>query len=431
LASVLVRNIIRTFVCFSLDYELTFVYCEPMDRLTQAQQGAQDLAAALQASLVGIPESTFQLLLGRLSDVRFSVSDVGNCSIEQANVGLAATETAIRSLQALAVGFVNRMAGGRDTIESITRSTGVSAGTARDLAAVASVVELNHEAGSLLQSGELSVDHLRTLAKLDAAAITDLLPHGLVQSADQFRRTVTQHRINNDATSLSEEQQSSRSIKFFRKRNGCVGASIVLPPIEGSEFANTINELCDQAWTAAHPQRATTRGGHTAEPRERRLADALIHWMRSKTLKLGKPAIIVTIDAETLEAELNPNQPIPLNDAVKILARADVYAAIRDGTQFENLQFGRNKRVATAIQRLALLVSQPTCVYPGCAVAGTRSDVHHIIEWEHGGSTDMANLCHVCTAHHQHLHLNGERLVHRQGRWKVHRKDSRADTAAA
>jgi hypothetical protein len=270
-----------------------------------------------------------------------------------------------------------------------------------------------------LEHGEVSVDHLRSLAKLTPATVAELLPHATALSADEFRRTVTHHKVKAASSSVSEEQHASRSVRFFRKRNGCVGETIVLPPIEGTEFANTVQELCDQAWMAAHPERAKTLGGHHGEAREQRLADALVTWMRTKTLKLGKPAVIITIDADTLDAELQPHQPIPLDDALKAMARADVFAAIRDGTKFRNLRFGRNKRVATALQRLALLVDQPTCVYPGCSNPGTQSDAHHIIEWDDGGLTDIDNLCYLCEGHHRHLHLNHQRIIPSGGGWEI------------
>ncbi len=391
-----------------------------MDPLVIAQQGAQDLAAALQRSRVGTNENVFTALLGRLAEIQFSGQDADHCSPEQARIGLTETEAAIRRLQSLMIGFVTRLDAGRDAIASVKRATGVSTATARDLTTAAVVAENFPGAATLLATGEVSVDHLRSLGSLPTELIDDaLILEASTQSADQFRKTVAQHRVKLQSTSLSEEQRATRSVTFFKKRNGCVGATIVLPPIEGTEFVTTLNELCDQAWATAHPERASVIGGHNDEPREQRLADALVTWMRAKTLKLGKPAVIITIDATSLDAEIVPNQPIPLSDAIVTMARADVYAAIRDGTNDVNLRFGRNKRVATPLQRLAMLIGQPTCVYPGCATSGTRSQAHHLIEYEHGGRTDIGELAYLCQPHHQHLHQHHQTLRYISGTWTI------------
>jgi hypothetical protein len=366
----------------------------------------------------------FEVLLGRLGLVRFLVDDAGlvsGCSAAEARRGLAAVELAVRSLQALMVGFVTRLDAGRDTVAAVKRVTGVSASVARGLAAAAVVVEENPPVGVLLSSGELSVDHIVSLGGLTPETIERLLPLAVVEVADVFRRTVTEYRVLTEANTLEEEQQLSRSVTFFTKRNGCVGATVVLPPVPGATFRNTLNELCDQAWRAAHPERAEVAGGHDeVEPRERRVADALITWMSSKTLQLGKPVVVITCDLDTMTAVLHPNQPINVRAVADITAKADCYAAIRDGTNIANLRFGRNRRFATHLQKLALQVLQPVCVFPGCDTPSSRSDVHHLIEYEHGGCTDIENLACLCNAHHRHLHLNNITLRHKpNGQWAL------------
>jgi hypothetical protein len=91
------------------------------------------------------------------------------------------------------------------------------------------------------------------------------------------------------------------------------------------------------------------------------------------------------------------------------MARADVYSAIKSANPTQ-LKFGRNKRVATPLQKLAMLVSGETCVAEGCNVSALNSDAHHIRWFENGGNTDIENLEWRCTGsqgHHPHIHETG------------------------
>lgn len=119
----------------------------------------------------------------------------------------------------------------------------------------------------------------------------------------------------------------------------------------------------------------------------------------------GRPVMIVTIDAATLRAKVLPDTPIGFEEAAGLIGRAQLFAAIIEGTELTQLTFGRNRRIATPLQRLAKMVTQPTCVTSGCRVPATDCELHHIIPVELGGKTDLSNLEFRCTKCHRHLHL--------------------------
>ncbi len=53
-------------------------------------------------------------------------------------------------------------------------------------------------------------------------------------------------------------------------------------------------------------------------------------------------------------------------------------------------------------------------MYPTCAICDVRFDhceIHHIIEWETDGPTDLNNLIPLCTVHHHRVHDDGWRIV--------------------
>ena len=56
------------------------------------------------------------------------------------------------------------------------------------------------------------------------------------------------------------------------------------------------------------------------------------------------------------------------------------------------LAVGRTARTATPAQRRALAARDRGCVIPGCAIPAEACQVHHLVEWADGGTTDTANL---------------------------------------
>ena len=336
---------------------------------------------------------------------------------------------------------------GRDTSAAISRHTGMSSREAREATKVAQVVEEVDGAEEALANGSVSANHLAALSPLvgtaDAAALLELAAG---QSPEEFARTVQRVRIERAGPSWSEKQRAARSVRFFPEEYGCVGMRAVLPPVAGAELKAVLARIADDAWRIEHPQRAETLGGHQGEPYERRLADALVTLVRSHSgsgaaatptesgsvtesgsaAESGsgtsrgfapkpnaavspsvRPTVVVTINAETLEADIVGQGPIPFADAVELAARADLYAMIHH-TRWGILKFGRNRRLASPLQRLAVIVRDRECVADGCTADHTRCDVHHEPPFEDGGLTDIDHLELVCTnEHHPHRHFTG------------------------
>ena len=70
------------------------------------------------------------------------------------------------------------------------------------------------------------------------------------------------------------------------------------------------------------------------------------------------------------------------------------------------LAFGRNRRLASKTQRLALAARGGGCCFPGCTRPAAWTEAHHVQPWYRGGVTDLKNLCLLCSYHHR----NFERL---------------------
>jgi hypothetical protein len=91
--------------------------------------------------------------------------------------------------------------------------------------------------------------------------------------------------------------------------------------------------------------------------------------------------------------------PVIVNDHGVVLALGD-----------QPLDLGRHQRFASQAQRWALRVMHRTCMIAGCDEPFDTCEIHHLIEWDRGGVTDLVNLGPLCSRHHHQLHREG---------WKV------------
>jgi hypothetical protein len=71
------------------------------------------------------------------------------------------------------------------------------------------------------------------------------------------------------------------------------------------------------------------------------------------------------------------------------------------------LDLGRSTRIANRAQRRALRGLYATCAVPGCAVKFDNCKLHHVVWWEHGGTTDLHNMLPLCERHHHCVHDRG------------------------
>ncbi len=330
----------------------------------------------------------------------------------------------LAALEAVLVGVLKTETD-RDTKATLVRGFGMSSAEASKAMKVSGVVGRVRGADEALADGSVTGEHLRHLTDItDPDEAVELLSLAPNQTPDDFGRTVEKYRIGRDARGVTERQRQARSVKFFKADHGCVGMRVILPTLEGEQIKATLNEACDAAWRAAHPDRAETLHGHDDAPGEQRLADALVAVINgTSTGGTARTALIVTIQAETLESRILGSGSIPTEDALDLAndPRSDLYAAIQaaDGAI---MKFGRSRRFASPLQKLALALRDGGfCVRPGCSTPWQRCDADHIIEWDNGGLTDIENLRHLCSSDcHPHRHETGTDMTRqRDGTWTV------------
>ena len=160
-----------------------------------------------------------------------------------------------------------------------------------------------------------------------------------------------------------------------------------------------------------------------ADPLERQgflRAHALLALTEGKGAGGGRPEVVVVVDTSNADANGTPTVDwgLPVELPVEVLhrlaGRADISPVVlcRGAVLHApgRLDLGRTTRLANRAQRRALRASYPTCAVPGCEVRFDCCQLHHVIWWELGGSTDLDNLLPLCNAHHHAVHDLGWQL---------------------
>lgn len=91
---------------------------------------------------------------------------------------------------------------------------------------------------------------------------------------------------------------------------------------------------------------------------------------------------------------------LPMRDLIRLAAKAIHYLAVFEDHTGRPLYLGRQKRLATADQRLICYARDRGCTRPNCLESGYHCEVHHAPDWAHGGSTDADKLFFACGCDH-------------------------------
>lgn len=150
------------------------------------------------------------------------------------------------------------------------------------------------------------------------------------------------------------------------------------------------------------------------KPMPRRLGEAFIEYVeryaadRTPMTAGVNATVVVTM---TLEQLLGDNAPALLDDgsrmsagqARRLACEAGIIPAVL-GTRSQPLDLGRQARLFTKTQRIALGLRDHGCTAQGCDTSASGCHAHHDEPWARHGLTDLANGRLLCPRHHRLIH---------------------------
>lgn len=272
-----------------------------------------------------------------------------------------------------------------------------------------------------LEEGRCSTDHVDVIAgeweSADPAVARRLLDRDrdLAMAAGNrppaLLRRYVQHLITVIAAELgverTKQRRARRSLKHWFAKGDGMGR--LVGDLDAGDYQRMSDILDRETYRRMQADRTLTR--------EQAAADALVAILCGEvTDRAGGSggSVGVLIDLATLTDGLHPGSvcecvngaPVDVAAVRAMATEAGIVPIVISGEGVP-LDVGRSRRLATVAQRTALAAVHATCMVPDCDTPFDRTEIHHVIPWEEGGPTDLANLGPLCSACHHHVHDRG------------------------
>lgn len=269
-----------------------------------------------------------------------------------------------------------------------------------------------------LEEGRISVEHLDQVANC-ARNISSELQAAFWKRGDEIASYSTfstpgafRRRLDRIVTRLAAEAGIERdALRRSRTRLGhrldpVTGMGRIwaeLDPDLYERFASTL-ERATKSWS----------GPEAPNPDWIR-AQVLVELMTSGAGASGStvaaPSVSVLIDYDTLRSGLHDasiceyadGTTLAVATARQLACTADILPVVLGGEGVP-LDVGRSRRLATSGQRSALAAIHASCAIESCSVPFDRCEIHHVVPWEHGGTTDLSMLVPLCSHDHHEIH---------------------------
>jgi hypothetical protein len=313
----------------------------------------------------------------------------------------------------LRLGECNRRQGFRDdgatSVESWTAERfGVSTATARAYARVGEKAwEMPHLVGSIC-AGDLSFDKVRAVADVATPETDRALCDQAKESTVRELADIAQ--MSAQRAPVVPGSRSEHERRYLRCNDQHRTMSLQLP---AESYA--LARACLDALAEKVPSEPET-------PLDQRRCDGFVSMVHASASGGSGPAsatspYVVVVHAplealvhppgasSDLAGELERDGLIDCETVQRIACDATIAVAVDDDvghTMYE----GPNRRFPTVAQRREVMRRDRQCRFPGCTNV-TFTNVHHVVAWKPGGTTDLPNLALMCEHHHGVVHRKG------------------------
>jgi Domain of unknown function (DUF222) len=284
--------------------------------------------------------------------------------------------------------------------------------------------------GESLDAGRVSGEHVDVLSRALRQLVPAIRPRllekapGLVSiaencSPDEFARAVRDaaHQLERDGDGLERLERQRRAIRlnsWTDKVTGMGHWSVAWDPATMLKLDGRLQAQVEALFHDSVPEGCPT---DLLEKQAYLRAHALLALLNGNGGRPGRPEIIVVEDYTNPQPDGKPSLDwgldvdLPREFLEGLRPTAAVYTIkVRNGVIIDapgELNLGHTTRLANRAQRRALRGLYATCAIPGCRVRYSRTKLHHVIWWRHGGLSDLDNFLPVCEQHHQNIHNDG------------------------
>jgi Domain of unknown function (DUF222)/HNH endonuclease len=329
---------------------------------------------------------------------------------------------------------VPRQQGAASTVAWLRDLLRINAADARTLLTLGEVLDARPVLADAIADGAVNtgqavaIGHVVRDVPADDPALVDKVEGILIEHARQFEPTILRRLgervLAHVDPDLAEDRLRGRLEREERRAQQRRGFTMSPDGLGGVRLSGVVD--CEGAaiiGAAIEPLTALLRdvtGPDLRTPAARR-ADALVEVCRLALRSGDLPdaggqaaQVVVTIDYDALRRDvavghLDTGQVLSPAATRRLACGAGILPVVLNGSGVP-VDVGRSRRPYTGAARAAVLIRDRGCAFPGCDRPPRWCDVHHIVFWAHGGSTDRDNGVALCGHHH--------RVIHREA-WRV------------
>jgi hypothetical protein len=311
-----------------------------------------------------------------------------------------------------------RVDGATSMVAWLVQRCSVTATTAREWVTTATKLESLPMISDALAQGKLSFDQVKPLVEVAKPQNDATLAEEATRwSAKQTREYAIDVRKQSDGQAAGVYNR--RFLRFDDRRRSFSG---VLPEdqyavVKGSlvaratkrlrtripfdqRMADAFVEVCADGGTGGKGEKGTSSGDGSKG--------------RAGGMGRNRPTVVVHADMTFLAggeggAELDVLGPLSPEVARRLACDAKVIVSA-DSPAGQSLNQGRARRNPTDAQRIEIRRRDKGCRFPGCTHC-EFTDVHHVVHWINGGTTDTSNLVELCDQHHRSVHELGWKMT--------------------